>query len=765
MLTARGIAGLVLLAFVGTTTFGDPGPTTRPRQRKGEMPDPALGYNWRQSYYAKSLGPEGIEKLARDKVMIVADERRQPYQFYEHAAPVFITSDSLLHAWNVLLAESVQRMEQGHTRLLGDILATMWDGLATADQHVTGDAALSAAARRRARIVLGVARKLLGTPGFRTGDDLDRTIDTEVAKVNEAALIQQPDWLPGDAALRTLDYNAFKPRGFYTRSPELERYFRAVGWLQAIPFALKQDEEFLAWLLLGKAWNIERTGELGEDLTKRDRFDGYFSRYAKFFGDDDAIDWRSAGSEAGRDFAIDLGKGELAARRKEIIRRLEYNAEQAARRRSITPPAAPAPIPTVFHLLESHDLPDGLLLAHTGGLREGLPSGLEVAAMLGSSFAASEVRHPQRKRILEEIDKARQQLMQRVTSEPDAGGVYGQYLNCLSTLLDPPEKEAPALFASDPWRAKSCATVLGAWVQTRHTWVLEAKLRGPIFGIAGPVPPGFIEPTPEFFGRLATLAEKTTTLLDQAGALDFEPAMAAIELRAVAGLIRTRRLADADEGKLMPYSDDDMAFFRCSEWCDALLSEQIRDVAPRIKSPQAPRLLEKVADDILANRAVPGAQMKWLREQQLPLRPIWTKLSHLCRRLEALAHKQLRGGAFNAEETLFFRNYGDVLKELTLHGPHHSVDPRDDVPKVVDVAVWKKSVLQVAIGRPRLLLVLYPYHGGEVICCGAVIPYYEFATESRLNDEQWKAMHNGKIRPILPEWEGKLTFEPPKQSE
>jgi hypothetical protein len=55
---------------------------------------------------------------------------------------------------------------------------------------------------------------------------------------------EKPAWLgPPDAGFSQIDYTRFKPRGFYTQSETLQRYFRAVAWLQAIPFRVEKDEE------------------------------------------------------------------------------------------------------------------------------------------------------------------------------------------------------------------------------------------------------------------------------------------------------------------------------------------------------------------------------------------------------------------------------------------------------------------------------------------------------------------------------------------
>jgi hypothetical protein len=60
--------------------------------------------------------------------------------------------------------------------------------------------------------------------------------------------------------------------------------------------------------------------------------------------------------------------------------------------------------------------------------------------------------------------------------------------------------------------------------------------------------------------------------------------------------------------------------------------------------------------------------------------------------------------------------------------------------------------LEVGISRPRALYLLYPVKGGEILCRGAVMPYYEFVHDSRLTDVEWKSLLDSDKRPKSPDW-------------
>src|SRR5262249_3734084 len=134
-------------------------------------------------------------------------------------------------------------------------LLALGKGLERAGKDLKGDARLLAAARKRAAVFLGTARALLDAKALPGDPALRDLVRQEVKRVVAARGVSKPAWLgKPDPAFVALDYSRFRPRGFYAKSPALERYFRAVSWLQAIPFRLEKDEEFAALLLLARAY-------------------------------------------------------------------------------------------------------------------------------------------------------------------------------------------------------------------------------------------------------------------------------------------------------------------------------------------------------------------------------------------------------------------------------------------------------------------------------------------------------------------------------
>ncbi len=82
------------------------------------------------------------------------------------------------------------------------------------------------------------------------------------------------------------------------------------------------------------------------------------------------------------------------------------------------------------------------------------------------------------------------------------------------------------------------------------------------------------------------------------------------------------------------------------------------------------------------------------------------------------------------------------------------LSPCDDAPRIADVFTNpnRQRCLEVGIGRPQALYVLYPWKGTEILCRGAAMPYYEFVSPVRLTDAEWQARLKTPPEPARPDW-------------
>ncbi len=698
------------------------------------VPDPLKGYNWKEAAKERGFTQKDIKRLEKEKILITNETFKQVFDPYvESDIPVFITSDSLLNAFHVLYEESVMRMEKANSKKLPEILKFIWKNLETVDSKIKGKPELVKAAKTRAQVTIGTAIKLLGDDSIKPDKSIEKLINEEVKRIEASTGNMKPEWLgPPDPGFLGLDYSRYKPRGFYTQSEELKRYFRAVSWLQSIPFRVSKDEELLSIIMLGSSLKKEGSKE----NKKPEDYFFIFSCYESFIGTGD--DWNLTDIFELVDELLDFNLEEiyivddeyssmfeydefqkyfkdvienytkedyLGAKRKYLIKfskgaytKYGYEDQEINDQLRFAPDDPSRVAEPSFRIISAYRTPDALMFQRTTDTRKfkdrGFPDGLEICTALGSEYARSILLKKEGKELIEAIDEIKKVIKPQILYAK--GSLYLEYLHSLEALLDEPEPDAPVFMSGEPWKIKSCQTVLAGWSQLRHTWALQAKQNILFIGMTENYP-GFVEPEPEFFKRMADLFERTERLLRESGAFD-----------------------------------------------------------PELRG------------------SIPADPRGMTFQEGPDIEELWRELIRVSRRLEALAHKQLRGVPLSKDENVFISSYGHSIGRIMLYEGNAFLSPNDDAPRIIDVfhnpitggymKIQKdinskiaiidsvSGYLEVGIGRPRAIYVLYPVKGGEIFCLGALMPYYEFRHSDRLTDEEWRKLLDKKKMPEQPDW-------------
>lgn len=609
-------------------------------ERMERLPLPADGYTWKQAAEERKIDPETVDHLGRDKVAYGPTVKQSFSPYF--GGPIFITSDSILNGFHVLFEDAFRNREVRQ-------IAELKINLETVIQQARANLAKSpfpagdvAAAWRHAQLVVGPALGLLGSPLSLFDPDAREEIQNQMAKVKAAQSVELPAWLgPATVKLPALDYRTCKPVGFYTQDEKLADYFRAVRWLQLIPFRMDRDVELAAIGMLG----------YGASQAYRNNVETYFRSYSEVLGETDDPGMPEAADEFQNFLFGQKGNpwaASLLEKKRWLLRdSLSRDAKTGGAIFELPVNAQDLLSKIQFKVLPAYRLPDKVLFQQLAD-KNLEPDGLAVAAMLGSSFASDHFSHFTREQFESAMggtpnkkDKARPR---------ETPSLYDDYLRVLSTLFIASPSDAPAFMRSEAWQAKSNQTALGGWAQIRHTFSLQAQRSEFYFGISI-VPPGFVEPNPEFFSRLADLVERA---------------------RGVLGGDRER----------------------------------------------------------------------------------WDTLASVTRKLEALAHKELRLQPWSLADERFLKTYGEKLGFVMGYAGNSYEAPNDDAPRWAEVHhnAQKDLSLAVAVGRPRLIYILYPWNGMEILCTGSVMPYYEYESKERLTDAEWQTLLDSPKAPHQPEW-------------
>jgi hypothetical protein len=520
-----------------------------------------------------ALGLSGLQSLIERNGFAVterdfgwADPNREsmtePYKYLkDRDIPLFVTTDTVLHLYHVQFDETLKDIEE--REFIAD-MTDLTDALlmAMSERYESHGGDLWEAARRNVAY-LAVARELIHPKGATTEElvglygptfqAVAETVDAEIALIEaHAGFAQSPLFIYQE------DYSQYVARGHYTRSAELGRYFKAMMWYGRMALLLKgsipwgpgpgcealisphdADIQTLQALLLAVTLRDTQVGGR-TGLEVWDRLYGVTAFYVGLADDLTPYDYLWALDRVIRKEATwyDLKDDpNLLAIRTELASLPSPQIYGGTGNAILPPDAPPGSLSELLdktkgmRLMGQRFIPDSYLFQrlvfpqvneYTGARVEapftlaigvrGYPRGLDVMALLGSEQA--------RQILIDGGDTDYVDFWTRfeeLKSEFDGFDVahwnqnlYWSWLYSLKALLTELPPGYPAFMRTAAWQRRSLNGALASWTQLRHDTILYAKQSyTPRLGISEA--PAYIEPIPEFLGRLLALSRMTRT--------------------------------------------------------------------------------------------------------------------------------------------------------------------------------------------------------------------------------------------------------------
>ena len=523
-----------------------------------------------------------------------------PYVLLEDLEiPIFITADSLLHLYHVQFDETLKEIEE---REFFGILSSLTEALVEdASRQLAfyrGEGRLEEAARRNLAY-FSVALRLLDEtadlPESATGwvDDELQLIDAHGGFSKSPIFVYEED------------YSQYVPRGHYTRSETLEKYFKAMMWYGRIGFLLRNIDPVLdvsasislpppnaeiqtlgACLIADALQRVDVEGAKAFDLW--DRVYAVTAFYVGVADDLTPSEYLQAVREV-------LGS---AADLRDLTDPVNYEALRAylAGLRNpeiyggtgnciLLPPFDPnqidaclelskglrfmgqrfVPDSYMFQNLVSADYigqgtPFTLVISRAGRPIRGFPRGLDVMDLLGSQ-RAYEILVAEGDTVYQQYPQHRQDLIDEFSAFSTADwnrNLYWGWLYVLRSLLQPYGAGYPTFMQTQAWTDKSLNAALASWTELRHDTILYAKPSYTPGTFGGPRPPcGYVEPVPDFYARLLALVNMTGTGLS---ALDVLSEEAQTRLDNLADILQELLRLSIMELENEPFDDSDGAF-------------------------------------------------------------------------------------------------------------------------------------------------------------------------------------------------------------
>jgi hypothetical protein len=464
--------------------------------------------------------------------------------------PVFVTTDVAYHLWHLAFDKVLRSLEE---EVLLPELETLVSGLlqaARAQAQQTRGTDVEEAASRVEQLFQVTAAEL-GQPV-----SLGPLARREKALIDAHAEATDSPLVGGK-----IDYSLFTPRGHYTRSADLTRYFVAMSVLGNLPFCLPGASECpgieptrIAILASRVLTADDELLELWRRIYEPTAFlVGLADDYTPAEVRDAARDVAPKGLRDAEAFGDDVLVEDVVEALTEI-RPIRINPDHASIR-----------IMGARFVLDSFIL-DQLIYPNVGtpGDERLLPSALDVAAAFGSDFAYG-VLDDMGETKYENYDSQLRLMREAVAARPaeDWGGtVYDGWLHALEPGFVDHGKAYPDFMRTRAWAAKAHQSALGSYAELKHDTILYAKQALGEGGDGVPIPErrNWVEPEPVVFGRLAAIAELMQTGLAERDLLTPEQSSLLADLVELFGFFE-RLAQDELAGRPISAADNDRLMY------------------------------------------------------------------------------------------------------------------------------------------------------------------------------------------------------------
>lgn len=668
---------------------------------------------------------------------------RAYYGIYIRDLPVFVTTDSILHAWHRSYDSMLAQLEESYMYdALGKLLALMAEqvpnAVAAYGQGVLADSV------RDADYFLAVGRSLLSGSRVDTytgndalvGQTLNAIAAGEPAYFDLFGRMQRGN---ESDARNLIDFSLFKVRGHYVDSVRLQRYFRAMIWCGHIDLRIAGNPEEASPRELGTAIVLN---DLLQRSGARNKWQGIEQIVRCFVGTPDSLDFDQLQlflSAAGIDSPAQISsitdleslqeKIEDSSLGAQLINAHGYEPMDHSQRR----------LPRSFTVLGQRFVPDSWTTSEIvydrlkrlpNGYTRRIPSALDVAFAVFANDSAAPMLADRMLRIDGMLFRdgylyhrnlaALRMVFDSITSERWQTSLYMAWLDALRALSIPTTSAIyPEAMRTRAWAMKTLNTQIGSWTQLRHDTIAYVKQSASTPAICS-YPAGFVEPLPEFYARMEKMARGAAQSVS----------------------------AFPMEGELVIQFHEAVNFagnIDLGNWRNGMVKFLVRfaDTVATLKGIATKELLQQpLSDD----------ENRFLRslvevDKTYAGTILWTgwypRLFY--RSNDGLDPRMIQGGS-SGGEVYDSRPVHDVdLEDIIV------ADVHTDYPDLI--AGDPGCVLHEGIGRPYMLLIAIDNGPDRMMYAGPVFSHFEFVTPfgTRLNDAEWKERLS-RDQPQHPEW-------------
>ena len=453
------------------------------------------------------------QRLGEVGFAIVPAVNDQLFHIYEQndysQFPSFVTTDLYLQIYHLYFDCMLRELEENYlTDLMIRFTRDMHELLYNMERWSGSDETIERIAHHNATYY-NIAYKLF--TGKYIFDREKGTIDAEeVGKVMEAK--NNFSNFMEDFKEIMFPYSLFCPRGHYTRSEKLQRYFRGMMWLQTASFGLNNKDEVLAAVMQACALKLDKQSQ-----NKYNRLNNLITF---LMGKSDNLSLMQVMAEVEKTglqmedlIHNDEAISKITAKLNEIgdkQTRIRPKYEKTSHNKINVMPQRYQPDAEVLQEMVDYDSDPSL---------RATPKGLDFfAAMQVSAAEQILIEEGQKwKGFTPMLDKMKQRMQQINWNET----IATQWMSTLRTLCDrDPQLNLPYFMVTPEWDRKDLNAMLASWAELKHDAILYAKQpMGAECGGGGDVPDpvvkGYVEPNISFWKKAISLLDNTMHLLKE----------------------------------------------------------------------------------------------------------------------------------------------------------------------------------------------------------------------------------------------------------
>lgn len=453
-------------------------------------------------FQLENFDPRLYAAISRQGFAIVPDQLQQLFHVYEKNDysnfPSFVTTDLYLQLFHFYFDNILRDTEEKKLDSLVTIFTRgMFNRMTQlATTPSTEKQTKEAAAFCQAYFAVAIALSTGKTPAG-VSAAYKQQVASEIKQVNASE----------DTYSSFLGYNnvkypysLYRPRGHYTRSARIKRYFRTMMWLQSVPFGTDKPEQLKRALLVAHI--------VGTDPQMKRAYNALFEPITFLFGEPDNITIMQVFEQ------MQGASPEKIFNNQQLLNTIAKRINEVGDKQTRIRPKFENTSHNKINLMPQRYMPDAEVLnemidAKNNVTKRDAPSGLDVFAAMGCPAAErillQEQQEDKRWEGFVPTLQAMKQRMKEINWNTTVANKWVQALN----EMNKPVPNAPYFMLTPQWEKKNLNAALASWAELKHDAILYAKQpMGAECGDGGPPEPivkGYVEPNIQFWKKAIEL--------------------------------------------------------------------------------------------------------------------------------------------------------------------------------------------------------------------------------------------------------------------